>query len=185
MAIAVLPVTAPQLAPMFWFFVKSGTVVFGSGLAIVPFLYGGVVEQHHWLNDRQFLDAVAVGLLSPGPIVITVAFMGYLIAGFTGAIVASLGVFLPVLLIVTVAAPHVARIAASRSAKAAVDGAVAAAVGALLGAVVILASRSLTDGLTWTIAVAGLTLVLSTRRVPDVAVLTAAAIVGVVARGTG
>jgi chromate transporter len=185
-AVAATPGAAsPPLLTLLWFFVKSGTVVFGSGLAIVPFLYGGVVEQHQWLNDRQFLDAVAVGLLSPGPIVITVAFIGYLVAGLSGALVAAVGVFLPVLVIVTVAAPYVARVTASPSAKAAVDGAVAAAIGALLGAVVILASRSLTDGVTWTIAVTGLVIILWTRRVPDVAVLASAAIVGVLARATG
>ena len=114
---------------------------------------------------------------------ITVAFIGYLIAGVPGAITAALAVFLPVFLIVSVAAPHVKRLSASLSARAAVDGAVAGAVGALLGAVVILATRSLIDPITWTIAIASLGNGVASRRVPDGILLIAAGIVGVLAKG--
>src|SRR6185295_9343620 len=74
-----------SLLGLFWFFAKAGAFVFGSGLAIVPFLYGGVVREHGWLTDQQFLDAVAVAMITPGPVVITVAFIGYLVQGLGGA----------------------------------------------------------------------------------------------------
>ncbi|MGR5559989.1 chromate transporter, partial [Vibrio fortis] len=85
----------PLLSQIGVFFAKAGAFVFGSGLAIVPFLYGGVVTEHHWLNDKQFVDAVAVAMITPGPVVITVGFIGYLIAGLPGACVAAAGTFLP------------------------------------------------------------------------------------------
>ena len=100
---------------MFLFFVKSSLFVFGSGLAIVPFLHGGVVESHHWLNEQQFLDAIAVAMITPGPVVITVAFIGYLINGPTGAVLAALGVFLPVYLILVMFAPFYRRFSVIRA----------------------------------------------------------------------
>jgi len=103
---------------LFLFFLKSSLFVFGSGLAIVPFLHGGVVESHHWLNEHQFLDAVAVAMITPGPVVITVAFIGYLADGFTGAVLAGLGVFLPVYLMLVVFAPFYRRFSGSHSIKA-------------------------------------------------------------------
>src|SRR3989441_5942440 len=90
---------------IFFYFAKAGMFVFGSGLAVVPFLYGGVVQGHHWLTDRQFVDAVAVAMITPGPVVITVAFIGYLVAGLAGATAAELGIFLAVYFIVVVLAP--------------------------------------------------------------------------------
>ena len=98
-AAEMVPATAPRL---FGFFAKAGAMVFGSGLAIVPFLYGGVVNEYHWLTERQFMDAVAVAMITPGPVVITVAFIGYLVRGFFGASLAALGVFLPVYLFVVI-----------------------------------------------------------------------------------
>src|SRR6185503_3323408 len=98
-----------SLSSIFWLFAKAGAFVFGSGLAIVPFLYGELVQTHAWLNDRQFLDAVAVAMITPGPVVITVAFIGYLVAGTSGMIVAALGVFLPVYLFVVIPAPYFRR----------------------------------------------------------------------------
>lgn len=124
----------PLLAQLFVFFAKAGTVVFGSGLAILPFLYGGVVGTHHWLTEGQFLDAVAVSMITPGPVVITVAFIGYLTAGPLGGIVAAAGVFLPVYLIVVLAAPHYRKIAGNAPVAAFVSGVTAAASGALAGA---------------------------------------------------
>ncbi len=97
--------TPDVLVQILWFFAKAGALVFGSGLAIVPFLYGGVVQEHGWLNDKQFLDAVAVAMLTPGPVVITVAFIGYLVAAFPGAVAAVVGVFLPVYLFVVIPFP--------------------------------------------------------------------------------
>jgi len=103
-----------KVPELLWFFTKAGAFVFGSGLAIVPFLYGGVVEQHHWLTDRQFLDAVAVAMITPGPVVITSGFIGYLVAGPWGAMAAAAGVFVPVYLVVLFVSPYFARIARNR-----------------------------------------------------------------------
>src|SRR5207245_10565192 len=103
------PATIPVLLKILWFFTGAGAVVFGSGLAIVPFLHGGVVVDFHWLNERQFLDAVAVAMITPGPVVITVGFIGYLVAGLSGALLAALGVFLPCYLFVIIAAPYYRR----------------------------------------------------------------------------
>jgi chromate transporter len=92
------------LLQLFLYFAKAGMLVFGSGLAVVPFLYGGVVRRHHWLTDHQFVDAVAVAMITPGPVVITVAFIGYLVAGVAAATAAALGIFLPVCLVVVLLA---------------------------------------------------------------------------------
>jgi chromate transporter len=146
---------------LFWFFGKAGAFVFGSGLAIVPFLYGGVVQQQHWLTDRQFLDAVAVAMITPGPVVITSAFIGYLVAGFPGMLAASTGVFLPVYLFVIVAAPYFHRFGQQPQVRAFVDGVTAAAAGAIAGAAVVLARRALVDP--WTVGIAVVTCVVLVR----------------------
>ena len=112
------------LLEILWFFTKAGAFVFGSGLAIVPFLYGEVVQGHHWLSDRQFLDAVAVAMITPGPVVITVAFIGYLVAGPLGGAVAALGVFLPCYLFVVIPARYFRRSVHNPKVKAFVDYAV-------------------------------------------------------------
>src|SRR5436853_445555 len=122
LATAVLPAANSRLWEIFLFFAKAGMFVFGSGLAIVPFLYGGVVQGHHWLTDRQFVDAVAVAMITPGPVVITVAFIGYLVAGAKGATAAALGVFLPVYLVVVVLAPSYKRWAKNPQLNAFVRG---------------------------------------------------------------
>jgi chromate transporter len=127
------------------FFIKSGAFVFGSGLAIVPFLYKGVVQQFGWLNERQFLDAVAVAMITPGPVVITVAFIGYLVAGLPGAATAAIGIFLPVYLLTVIPAPWFKHHRDNAQLKAFVQGATAAATGALSGAVVVLAKRAIFD----------------------------------------
>src|SRR5437588_6492693 len=129
------PATSGVLAQILWFFTKAGAFVFGSGLAIVPFLYGGVVQEHHWLNDKQFLDAVAVAMITPGPVVITVAFIGYLVAGTPGAVVAAIGIFAPVYVFTVVPAPWFKRHRDNAQLKAFVQGATAAATGAIAGAV--------------------------------------------------
>jgi chromate transporter len=130
---------------IFFYFAKAGMFVFGSGLAVVPFLYGGVVEGQHWLNEHQFVDAVAVAMITPGPVVITVAFIGYLVAGISGASAAALGIFLPVYLVVVVLAPSYKRWAKNPQINAFVRGVTAAATGAIAGAVVVLARRSVFD----------------------------------------
>lgn len=127
------------------FFAKAGAMVFGSGLAIVPFLYGGVVKEHHWLTERQFMDAVAVAMITPGPVVITVAFIGYLVRGFWGATLAAVGVFLPVYLFVVIPSPWFKKHSKNPQLNAFVKGVTAAATGAIAGACVLLARRAIFD----------------------------------------
>lgn len=133
------------LAQILLFFTKAGAFVFGSGLAIVPFLQQGVVQQYGWLNEHQFLDAVAVAMITPGPVVITVAFIGFLVARLSGAIMAAIGIFLPVYLFTILPAPWFKRHRNNPQLKGFVDGATAAATGAITGAVIVLASRAITD----------------------------------------
>jgi chromate transporter len=127
------------------FFAKAGAFVFGSGLAVVPFLYQGVVQDFHWLDERQFTDAVAVAMITPGPVVITVAFIGFLVAGFVGAALAALGIFLPVYVPVLVFSPWFKRHRDNAQLRAFVQGATAAATGAITGSVVILGQRAIVD----------------------------------------
>lgn len=166
------------------YFTKAGLVVFGSGLAVVPFLHGGVVQQFGWLTERQFLDAVAVSMITPGPVVITVAFIGYLVAGLAGAVVAAIGIFLPTWLTVVVAAPYFHRVAGNRSVKAFVDGVTAAATGAIAGAAFVLGRRAILDVPTVSIALAALALLLIPRRLPEPVLIVAAGVVGVLVDST-
>ena len=143
-----LQITAPfstneKLMQIWWFFLKAGAFVFGSGLAIVPFLYGGVVKDYQWLNEQQFLDAVAVAMITPGPVVITVGFIGYLVAGFPGAVIAALATFLPCYLFTIIPAPYFKKYGKHPAIKAFIDGVTAAAIGAIAGAVIILAKDNL------------------------------------------
>ena len=171
--------TPELLGQILWFFAKAGAFVFGSGLAIVPFLYGGVVQEYHWLNDKQFLDAVAVAMLTPGPIVITVAFIGYLVASFPGAVAAALGVFLPVYLFVVIPYPYFDRISANPKVKAFVAGVTAAASGTIAGACFVLARRAIIDVPTLVIGLAALGL--SVRfKVPEPVLIAAGAAAGLV-----
>ncbi|HEV7240056.1 MAG TPA: chromate transporter [Thermoanaerobaculia bacterium] len=156
---------------LLWFFTKAGAFVFGSGLAIVPFLYGGVVREHHWLTDQQFLDAVAVAMITPGPVVITVAFIGYLVQGFSGAALAALGVFLPCYLFVVIPAPFYSRFADNPRLKAFVAGVTAAATGAIAGAVYVLARRAIIDIPTILIFAATLACLVWLKRVPEPVVI--------------
>lgn len=139
------PASNETLARILWFFTKAGAFVFGSGLAIVPFLYGGVVQEYAWLNDRQFLDAVAVAMITPGPVVITVGFIGYLVGGFFGACLAAIGVFMPVYLFVILPAPWFKRHANQPQLSAFVKGVTAAATGAIAGAAFVLGKRAVFD----------------------------------------
>lgn len=170
------------LTSLFWFFTEAGAFVFGSGLAIVPFLHAGVVNQHHWLTERQFLDAVAVAMITPGPVVITVAFIGYLVAGTSGATVAALGVFLPCYLFVVIPAPFFRRVVGNTAISAFVDGLTAAAIGAIAGAVVVLGRRALVDWQTTAIALIALGVTASRSRVPEPLLILAAGICGCLLR---
>ena len=172
------PASAGTLTSVFFFFLKAGAFVFGSGLAIVPFLYGGVVGEFHWLTERQFLDAVAVAMITPGPIVITSGFIGYLVAGPLGATAAALAVFLPPYLLVIFVAPYYRRFAQNRQVKAFVQGVTAAAVGAIAGAAVILSRRALVDVPTVLIALVTLAALLGFKKIPEPVLIVAAGVVG-------
>ncbi|MBI3671015.1 MAG: chromate transporter [Acidobacteria bacterium] len=173
------PASAETLMRIGLYFAAAGAFVFGSGLAIVPFLYGGVVSKFHWLNERQFLDAVAVAMITPGPVVITVAFIGYLVAGPLGATMAAIGVFLPCYLFVIIPAKYFRRSAQNRMVKAFVDGVTAAATGAIAGAAIVLGRRALVDIPTALIAVASLVVLVKLKRVPEPLLVLAAGILGV------
>jgi chromate transporter len=166
------------LLTLAWFFVKAGALTFGSGLAIVPFLRDGVVHQHHWLTDSQFLDAVAVGLITPGPVVITATFVGYLAAGWLGAIVATAAIFTPIFLGVVVPGPWFIRHRDNLQIQAFVKGATAAAAGAIAGAVIVLSRQTITDWVTAGVAV-GTLAVLLRWKVKEPYVVAAGALVGI------
>ena len=176
-AAATAAASSTSLLQLFLFFAKAGAFVFGSGLAIVPFLYGGVVREHQWLTDQQFLDAVAVAMITPGPVVITVAFIGYLVRGFGGMVAAAAGVFLPVFLFVVLPAPMFRRHVDRPTLRAFVDGVTAAATGAIGGAAFVLARRAIVDLPTAGLALAAL-LVLMRWRVPEPLVIAAAGLLG-------
>jgi chromate transporter len=163
------------------FFAKAGAFVFGSGLAIVPFLYGGVVTENHWLTERQFVDAVAVAMITPGPVVITVGFIGYLILGLPGACVAALGTFLPCYLFTVIPAPYFKRYGKLPSLVAFVDGVTAAAIGAITGAAVVLAKRSIIDVPSAILAGVTLLLLWKFKKLQEPVIVAGAAIVGLVA----
>jgi chromate transporter len=179
-AASVVATTWGILWALFVFFVEAGAVVFGSGLAIVPFLYGGVVRDHHWLTNQQFVDAVAVALITPGPIVITSGFIGFLVAGLAGACVAALGTFLPAYVFTIVLAPAFKRYGKRPAVAAFVQGVTAAAVGAITGAVVLLGRQSIVDVPTAALAAASLGLLLLTTKVPEPLLVLGAALVGVI-----
>ena len=169
------------LLEIFVYFAKAGFFVFGSGLAVVPFLYGGVVQGHHWLTDHQFVDAVAVAMITPGPVVITVAFIGYLVAGVRGATAAALGIFLPVYTVVLLLAPSYKRWAKNPQLNAFVRGVTAAATGAIAGAVIVLARRSIYD--VPTILICGVSLAVLFRwKVPEPVIIACAAVAGLLLR---
>jgi chromate transporter len=169
------------LSQIFLYFAKAAMFVFGSGLAVVPFLYGGVVQGHHWLTDHQFVDAVAVAMITPGPVVITVAFIGYIVAGVAGATAAALGIFLPVYLVVVLLAPSYRRWAKNPQLNAFVRGVTAAATGAIAGAVIVLARRSVYDLPTILICLLSLA-ILFRWKVPEPILIAGAAIAGLVLR---
>jgi chromate transporter len=170
--------TNEKLTQIGWFFLKAGTFVFGSGLAIVPFLYGGVVNDHRWLNERQFLDAVAVAMITPGPVVITVGFIGYLVAGFPGAAVAALATFLPCYLFTIIPAPYFKKYGKHPAIKAFIDGVTAAAIGAIAGAVIVLGKRQFTDIPSVIIALVTILLLVKFKKIQEPFIILAAALIG-------
>jgi chromate transporter len=178
------PATPDTLWRIGWYFAEAGGVVFGSGLAIVPFLHGGVVNHYQWLTERQFLDAVAVAMITPGPVVITVAFIGYLVAGPLGATAAAFGVFLPCYMLVIIPARYFRRAVHDPRVKIFVDGVTVAAAGAIAGAAFVLGRRAVHDVPTF--AIAGVTLLLITRLKAryEPLVIAGAGLVGLAASGS-
>jgi chromate transporter len=159
------------------------TFVFGRGLAIVPFLYGGLVKENHWLNDHQFLDAVAVAMITPGPVVITVGFIGYLIAGLPGACVAAFATFLPCYLFTVIPAPYFKKYGKRQGLKNFIDGVTAAAIGAIAGAVIVLAKRQFTDSISIIIAISAALILLRFKKIQEPLIILIAAITGIILKG--
>jgi chromate transporter len=189
----VAPVAAPvlaQIAPaaasgstltkLGLFFLKAGSLTFGSGLVIVPFLEQGLVQQFGWLDQRQFLIAVAIGMISPGPVVITATFVGYLVAGFWGSLISTIGIFLPSFLLVLIVAPLLARYRLNPNVQGFVKGAYAAAIGTILGACVLLGRIAIGDWLTALIGIASLA-VLFRWKLHNAWLIAATAAVGLIA----
>ncbi|HEY7370998.1 MAG TPA: chromate transporter [Polyangia bacterium] len=182
LAVTVAPALTswPLLGRLAVYFAEAGALVFGSGLAIVPFMHGGVVNEFRWLSERQFLDAIAVAMITPGPVVITVAFIGYLVAGPTGASASALGIFLPCYLFVVIPAPYFRRFANNPRVKAFVDGVTAAATGAIAGAAFVLGRRALTDLGAVAIALATWLIFSRFKKLPEPIVIIAAGVVGLI-----
>jgi chromate transporter len=167
-----------KLAQIGTYFAYAGTFVFGSGLAIVPFLYGGVVKEYGWLTDRQFVDAVAVAMITPGPVVITTGFIGFLVGGFWGAVVAAVATFLPCYVLTILPAPYFKRHGKRPAIVAFVDGVTAAAIGAIAGAVIVIAQRSITDWITAALAVATALVLWRFKKLQEPVVVVVAALIG-------
>ncbi len=168
-----------KLGDIAWFFTKAGAFVFGSGLAIVPFLHAGVVNEYEWLTENQFVDAVAVAMITPGPVVITVGFIGYLVAGFKGACIAALATFLPCYLFTVIPAPYFKKIAQNKSIKAFVDGITAAVIGALVGAVIVIAIRTIVDIPTAIIATGTVLTLIYVKKIQEPHIIGIAALLGI------
>ncbi|TPG34790.1 chromate transporter [Flavobacterium pectinovorum] len=162
------------------FFATAGTFVFGSGLAIVPFLHSGVVIENQWLTEQQFLDSVAVAMITPGPVVITVGFIGYLVDGFLGALVAAMATFLPCYLFTIAMAPYFKKIAQNKPVKAFVDGITAAVVGALVGSVIVIVKRSIIDIPTALIAILSIFALLYIKKIQEPYIIVIAAVLGLI-----
>ena len=177
------PASASTLWTLGWYFAAAGAFVFGSGLAIVPFLHGGVVNEFHWLSEQQFLDAVAVAMITPGPVVIAVAFIGYLVAGTAGSVVAALGTFVPCYLFTVVPAPYFRRFSKNQSLKAFVDGVTAAATGSIAGAAFVLGRRAIIDVPTALIAFVALALLTKFKKVQEPMLIVGAGVLGCLLRG--
>ena len=168
------------LAKLLLFFLKAGSLTFGSGLVIVPFLEQGLVQQYNWLDERQFLIAVAIGMISPGPVVITATFVGYLVAGFWGSLVSTIGIFMPSFLLILIAAPLLARHRGNANVQGFVKGAYAAAIGTILGACILLGKIAIGDWLTALIGIVSLA-VLFRWKVSNPMLIAATAVVGLIA----
>jgi len=172
--------TTSTLGKLLLFFLKAGSLTFGSGLVIVPFLEQGLVQQYGWLDQRQFLIAVAIGMISPGPVVITATFVGYLVAGFWGSLISTIGIFLPSFLLVLIVAPLLARHRANANVQGFVKGAYAAAIGTILGACILLGKIAIGDWLTAAVGIVSLA-VLFRWNVSNPMLIAATAVIGLIA----
>jgi chromate transporter len=179
-AVVVGAIDWPKLKQIGLYFAYAGSFVFGSGLAIVPFLYSGVVKEYGWLTDRQFVDAVAVAMITPGPVVITTGFIGYLVQGFWGAVVAAVGTFLPCYLLTILPAPYFKKHGKKPAIVAFVDGVTAAAIGAIAGAVIVIGQRSITDWVTAVLALTTAAVLWKFKKVQEPVIVLAAALIGLV-----
>jgi chromate transporter len=168
------------LGKLFLFFLKAGSLTFGSGLVIVPFLEQGLVQHYNWLDERQFLIAVPIGMISRGPVVITATFVGYLVAGFWGSVVSTIGIFFPSFILMLVAAPLLARHRANLNVQGFVKGAYAAAIGTILDACFLLGKIAIGDWLTALVGVVSLA-VLFRWKVSNPMLIVASGIIGLIA----
>ena len=166
---------------LFWFFFRTGLLVFGSGLVIVPFLRTYVVDQYHWLGERQFLDSVAIGMMTPGPVVITATFVGFLMNGLAGAVAATVGIFSPSFLFTVAGTPLLRKYRSNARLQGFVRGVTVAVVGVLVGTSYLVGSTAIGDALTIALAVAALGAALFVKRLPDPVLVAAGALVGLVA----
>lgn len=179
-ALAPVPATASLIGKILLFFLKAGALTFGSGLVIVPFLQQGIVQQYGWLNERDFLVAVAVGMISPGPVVITATFVGFLVAGFWGSLAATIGIFLPSFFLVLVVAPMLVRHRGNANVQGFIKGAYAAAIGTILGACVLLGRIAIGDVFTACVGVLAL-VILFRWKVSNPLLMAANAVAGLIA----
>ena len=182
-AVPVAPVAAGSVSlwKLMAFFLKAGSLTFGSGLVIVPFLEKGLVQESGWIDGRQFLVAVAIGMLSPGPVVITATFVGYLVAGFWGSLVSTVGIFLPSFLVVLIVAPILARHRGNANVQGFVKGAYAAAIGTILGASILLGKIAIGDWLTALVGLASLAGLFATKKLSTPVLVAATAAIGLIA----
>lgn len=173
------PASNELLLKILGYFIWAGAFIFGSGLAIIPFLHGGVVDKYHWLTEQQFLDAIAIGLITPGPALITVAFIGFLVAGFMGATLATLGIFFPSYLFVLILAPHYQKIVKNQSVQAFVKGMISAIAGSILGSIFMLGEKAIVD--IPTVMIFGVTCVLlfGTKKIPEPLIIIGAGVIGI------
>lgn len=138
---------------VFWFFLKIGSVLYGSGYVLLAFLQRDLVERHHWLTSQQLIDAVAIGQITPGPVFTTATFVGYLLAGNAGAIAGTIGIFLPAFLLVGIVNPWATKIRQSSWAGSFLDGVNAASLGLMAGVTYTLGRAALVDWLTAIVAI--------------------------------
>ncbi len=173
--------TGGMSAKLFLFFFKTGLLVFGSGLVIVPFLKSYVVDQYHWLSNREFLDSVAIGMISPGPVVITATFVGYLLAGLPGALAATLGIFSPAVLFTVFATPLLLRYRGNRWLSGFIRGVTAAVVGVLAGTTYLVGRTAVGDALTVAVALASLAVLILVPKLPEPLLVGIGALIGLIA----